>query len=667
MKQANMGDLNARRLDARPDTLDFRDRIYEPTLIEVPAQIDLAAYKAVKVPILDQGTEGACTGFGLATVANYLLLRRKLPPNLSPVSARMIYEMAKRYDEWPGEDYEGSSARGAIKGWHKHGMCSEKHWPYDAECVEKHLTNERLADAIRRPLGAYYRVNHQDLIAMHSAIAEAGILYATAKVHKGWQDIGDDGVITVKTQVSGGHAFAIVAYDERGFWIQNSWGKDWGVEGFALITYDDWLSNGTDVWVARLGAPIILRTAEAVAISQSAAANKSEAYAFFDLRPHIISIGNDGRLRTGGTYGTSAPEVKTIFKDYFKSMTKDWSKKRLLLFAHGGLVSEEAAIQRIADYRAALLKAEVYPISFFWKSDAFTALGNILQDALIRLRPEGFLDETKDFMLDRLDDTLEPLARGPGKALWDEMKKNAISATQNDEGGVRIALEHVVELLAADPSIEIHVVGHSAGAIFHAPLIQLLTSSGNIASGLMKGKTGYGLKITSCTLWAPACTTELFKEAYLPAIKGDKIEHFALFTLTDQAEQNDNCANIYHKSLLYLISNAFEQKIRIPGFRDGEPLLGMEKFIRNDNDLKELFKPNDNWILSPNNEPENSPNHSTVEHHRDFSQNESTLHATLSRILQSSDTKTAFSFRASSSLLRDRRLQIYGKSATRYR
>lgn len=224
----------------------------------------------------------------------------------------MLYEMAKRYDEWSGEDYDGSSARGAMKGWHKHGVCSEELWRYSVDCVDKHLTKERLGDAVRRPLGAYYRVNHKDLIAMHSALAEVGILYATATVHQGWQEIGEDGVIPLKSQVLGGHAFAIVAYDEQGFWIQNSWGENWGQEGFALITYDDWLSNGTDVWVGRLGAPVKLKTAQAVAISHSAAANKSEAYTFFDLRPHIISIGNNGSLRTGGNYGTSASEVKTI-------------------------------------------------------------------------------------------------------------------------------------------------------------------------------------------------------------------------------------------------------------------------------------------------------------------------------------------------------------------
>ncbi|HEY9603976.1 MAG TPA: C1 family peptidase [Allocoleopsis sp.] len=648
-------------LDARPDTLDFRDKIYEPTLVEVPAQVDLAAYKAVKVPILNQGQEGACTGFGLATVMNYLLLRRKLPADLTPVSARMIYEMAKRYDEWPGEDYEGSSARGAMKGWHKHGVCSEALWPYQMDCEDKHLTQERLADAVRRPLGAYYRVNHKDLIAMHSALAEVGILYATATVHEGWQpeQIGDDGVIPLKSQILGGHAFAIVAYDERGFWIQNSWGQEWGKQGFALITYDDWLRNGTDVWVARLGAPVILKTAEAVAISQSGAANKSDAYTFFDLRPHIISIGNNGRLKTGGNYGTSAADVNTLLTQYFPSITKSWSKKRLLLYAHGGLTSEESAIQRVADYRGALLKAEVYPISFIWRTDAWTTVENILQDALSSRRPEGIIDNTKDFMLDRLDDTLEPLTRLTGKAFWDEMKENAILATKSAEGGARIAAGHIAKLLKDDPSIELHLVGYSAGSIFHAPLVQLLTTSGKIASGPMQGETGYGLKITSCTLWVPACTTALFKQAYLPAIQGGKIGRFKMLTLTDQAEQDDDCAHIYNKSILYLVSNAFEQNMRIPGFRDGEPILGMAKFINADDTLKKLFKPNENWILSPNNEPTASSNYVSAQHHGEFDQNEPTLRSTLASILQVSNVKTAFSMHASSTALQSRRLQLH--------
>lgn len=652
-------------LNARPDTLDFRDKMYEATLYEVPTQITLAEYGKWDVPILDQGTEGACTGFGLATVANYLLRRRKVVPDPTAVSPRMLYEMARRYDEWPGEAYDGSSARGAMKGWHRHGVCAEECWSYTASKTDHRLTEKRTADALRRPLGAYYRVNHKDLVSMHSALAEVGVLYVTANVHEGWHNIGKDGVIPQTEQLLGGHAFALVAYDERGFWLQNSWGRDWGSEGFALVTYDDWLAHGTDCWVARLGAPVLLLKAESTAISHSSVAGKSEAYSFPDLRPHIISLGNDGQLNEGGSFGASRAEVAAIFQEDFPRVTKGWAKKRLLLYAHGGLVGENTAVQRLADYRPALLDAEIYPVSFIWHTDFWTTTTNILQDAVRRRRPEGVLDASKDFMLDRLDDALEPLARAlTGKLQWDEMKENARLATESANGGARIALKHIAELASNDPAVEIHVVGHSAGSIFHAPLVRLLTSNGKIATGLLQGKTGYGIDVATCTLWAPACSIKLFKEAYLPAIKEGKIERFALFTLTDEAERDDNCAQIYHKSLLYLVSNACESKPRIPIFRnDGEPLLGMEKFVRADADLKSLFKTKRaDWVLAPNTELENSQAASTAQHHGDFDDDKPTLSATLARILKESTVKASFNFSRSGSSLQEKRQRLmFGK------
>ncbi|TLD40661.1 MAG: hypothetical protein JETT_3092 [Candidatus Jettenia ecosi] len=650
----------ARRiLDTRPDTLDFRDKMYVATLMEVPIHIDLSDYKLWQAPILDQGNEGACTGFGLATVANYLLRKRRVMPDDMSVSPRMFYEMAKRYDEWRGEDYEGSSARGAMKGWHKHGVCAETIWPYDTRQSDQHLNDDRVSDASRRPLGAYYRVNHKDLVAMHTALAEVGILYATAVVHEGWNMIDADGIIPPDDTILGGHAFAIVAYDGQGFWIQNSWGADWGREGFALVTYDDWLEHGTDVWVARLGAPVTLRTAKATATSQSAAARQSETYAFRDIRPHIISIGNEGLLRTHGTYGTSEADVASIFREEFPRITGKWRKRRILLYAHGGLTNESSAIQRVADYRTALLEEEVYPLAFIWKTDFWTTLTNILKDAVSRRRPEGFLDATKDFMLNRLDDALEPMVRMlGGKLHWDEMKENAVGATVESRGGARIAARYLTEL-AKDPSVEIHVAGHSAGGIFHAPLVQLLAAEGKITSGPMKGKRGYGLKVASCTLWAPACTTELFKQTYLPVIQEGNIGHFTLFTLTDDAEQDDQCASVYNKSLLYLVSNALEDKPRIPLFRDGEALLGMEKFVRADDDLVKRFDTKKvQWILSPNNAAPGTPDHSTATSHGDFDDDKPTLRATLARILQEPEVTAQFTIHRSASSLSDRRKML---------
>ncbi len=661
---SSTGSKRVRTLNARRDTLDFRDRMFETSLVEVPTHIPLADYLAWRIPVLDQGEEGACTGFGLATVANFLLQRRKVVPDTAPVSPRMLYEMARRYDEWPGEKYSGSSARGAMKGWQKHGVCSEDEWKYEYQAPKPGgLTDARTADALRRPLGAYLRVNHKDLVAMHSALAEVGILYATATVHDGWDAIDAKGDISWPQPLAGGHAFAIVAYDANGFWIQNSWSDRWGLGGFARICYDDWLANATDVWVARLGAPVVLRQCESAAIAHSAAAARSVAYSYADLRPHIVSLGNDGALRPGGDYGTTAAELKEIFEVDMPRAMAGWPEKHVLLYAHGGLVDERSAIQRLADYRSAMLQANIYPVAFVWHSDYWSTLTNILQDAMRRRRPEGALGAAKDFLLDRLDDTLEILARSlTGKASWDEMKENALAAGSAPGGGARMALD-LLATLRTQMDFKLHIVCHSAGSIFHAPIVRLLTAPPKkIASGYLKGQTGYGMTVDTCTLWAPAVTTELFKQSYLPALNDGGIGRLALFALTDKAEQDDHCAHIYNKSLLYLVSRAFEDS----AFGEGTPLLGMEKWLARDPELSALFTGGKaDLVFSPNSNPEGSPTASRSTSHNAFDDDGATLKATLARITGAAPAPAGspnaaagdfqFDFHHSSSSLRGRR------------
>jgi papain like protease len=623
-----------RTFDARQDTLDFRDQMFVASLVEVPTKISLDSYRAIGVPILDQGKEGACTGFGLATVANFLLRVRKHFPDDECVSPWMFYDLARRYDEWPGENYSGSSARGAMKGWHKHGICTSTTYPYDPKDRVRELYVNRWDEATRRPLGAYFRVNHKDIVSMHCAISEVGILYATSLVHSGWTTVAADGHIQFSPGRIGGHAFAIVAYDESGFWIQNSWGPSWGFKGFGRVSYDDWFQNGTDVWVGRLGAPIVVSSAAAAAVGITGSAKGSRAYVFSDLRPHIISIGNDGQFRTDGMYGTSAEDVREIVSEEVPRLTAKWKKKRILLYAHGGLVPEDTAVQHIAEYRAALLEAEVYPLAFVWKTDYWTTLTNMLQDALRRRRPEGVLDATKDFMLDRLDDALEPIARLlTGKAEWDETKKNALMATVSKTGGARLAAQELAKLADSDRSIEIHLAAHSAGAILLGYLVQYLCGDA-IPTEELRGEQGLRSKVSSCTLWAPACTSELFLESYAPALEAGRLQNLALFTLTDDSEQADNCAKIYNKSLLYLVSNAFEKVARMPPFGSGVPIAGMAKSLDRSSELgRFIIDHGIDWVRSPNDSPLGARDAARARGHGDFDDDPATLEATLARIL----------------------------------
>ena len=604
-----------RVLDAMPDTVDFRDVMYVPTLMEVPPVSNLQAFRNLQLPVLDQGTEGACTGFGLATVANYLMGGRGKGPLADEVSAWMLYAMAKRYDEWPREDYSGSSARGAVKGWHKHGVCGLALW--NASGAVTDLDEAIAADAIKRPLGAYFRVNHKDLVGMHAALAEVGVLYATARVHTGWQQVrpGDDDIV-YRDDLIGGHAFAIIGYDRRGFWIQNSWGPTWGNGGLVRLSYSDWLANGTDVWVVALGAPVELDIAAAPASMRSGAPKSYEGYVYSALRPHIITSSNDGQLDPKGAFGLTPLGLENVIRKQMPLRMKQWPKKRLLLDAHGGLVPESSAIQHAANNRQACLDAEVYPLSFIWRSDAWSTIRNILHDAVSRRRDEGLLDKAKDFMLDRLDDTLEPLARLlGGKLMWDEMKENAQRASSGKLGSAKIAVDHIAAMAANGEIDEVHLAGHSAGSIFLAPVAERLAHE--------------KVAIASLSLWAPACTMDVFKTIYEPLIQAGTINAFDLYTLDDATERDDHCANIYNKSLLYLVSHAFEEQPRIPLVRpNGTPILGMARDVAEGIPAKFWQPKSREFYVAP------AATETDARRHGDFDNDPATLRTTLGRIIK---------------------------------
>ncbi|MHB1590604.1 MAG: C1 family peptidase, partial [Sulfuricella sp.] len=118
--------------------------------------------------------------------------------------------------------------------------------------------------------------------------------------------------------------------------------------------------------------------------------------------------------------------------------------------------------------------------------------------------------------------------------------------------------------------------------------------------------------------------------------------------------------NNYHKSLLYLVSDAFEKRVRIPLFQnDGEPILGMEKFVCGDPELDMLFKNGKaDWVRSPNTAKDGSPVHSTARHHGDFDDDKPTVLATLARILGQGTSEAPFSFARTPSALRVRRLKL---------
>jgi hypothetical protein len=576
-------------LDAVPDRVDARDFVYQPRLTPLPDQL----INCDAVPeILDQGQEGACTGFALAAVINFLLKARGIGDRR--VSPRMLYEMARRYDEWPGEDYEGSSARGAMKGWLRHGVCLRTTWP-DTSHGAGFLTRAIATESQVTPGGAFYRVSHKDIRDMHAALAEVKILYLTLMVHEGWGQPGPTTrtlpysdafgnqhsitlpVIERKGRADGGHAVAIVGYTSEGFIIQNSWSANWGAGGFALLPYEDYLLHATDVWVAQLGVPITADLWQQGAGDTTEGLNRAAgAIPLSEIRPYVVDVGNNGELSSTGDYWTTEDDIKRLFSTEIPTATQNWTTKRVLLYLHGGLNDEVTAARRVVAFRDVLLTNEIYPVHIMWESGFVESLNGLIRDFFTDVdeRAGDWLSRFRDGLLEAKDRTLELTVSGPGTGLWDEMKENArLSSTHPDgRGGMQLLLQYAAEALAQLPGggaqqWELHVVGHSAGCIYTAYALQPLLR--------------LGVAFRSIQLMAPAIRMDEFKQYFLGALAPGQAPRLSVYILSDVGERDDQVGP-YGKSLLYLVSNSFER-------RRETPLLGMETYIAQDPDVSNFL------------------------------------------------------------------------------
>ena len=600
-----------RTYDALPDRIDIRDWVYQPTLRALPDEL----VNCGGVPeILDQGREGACTGFALAAVINFLRNERLLAARAAGITAaafesvspRMLYELARRYDEWPGESYEGSSARGAMKGWVRHGVASRRRWP-DASFTTRHFDAAIAAEAMATPGGAFYRVQHRNVRDMHAAINETGILYVTLMVHAGWDEPGwlsaraadrrkprqtrrvacpdrrggttqlEIPVILRSGRADSGHAVAIVGYTNDGFIVQNSWGPEWGAGGFALLPYEDYMLHATDVWTLQLGVPVKVdlwvedETADTTAGAQRAA----RAVPLNDIRPYVIDVGNNGRLSDTGNYWTTEEDVRRIFDEYIPTKIRDqgWKARRIMLYLHGGLNAEADVARRIVAFRDVMEANEIYPIHIMWETGLWETLKHIIADFFTRDDEDaraggvsGWLRRFREGLLEARDRSFEMTVAGLGAKVWAEMKENARFASASDEGGMRIlarcASDAVQRLSPAGrEKWELHVVAHSAGSIFAAHAMPYLIDS--------------GVPFTSLQLMAPAITVREFNQLVVPRVEAGECPQPTAYVLSDVGELDDfvGTSGAYGKSLLFLVSNAFE------GRRE-TPLVGMERFLR---------------------------------------------------------------------------------------
>ena len=562
-----------RQLTVRKDPTDLNDRHYQPPPLGLadafPSDADiqkfLPAYTQAGL-ILDQGSEGACTGFGLACVVNYLRwYKAGGPAKMASVSPRMLYNFARRYDEYDGENYSGSSCRGALKGWFNHGVCLDDDWPYSQPQPRYGYAR----NATNHTLGVYYRIDLKCITDLQAAIQAVGAVYVSAFTHEGWHQLprqkkapaGHAQIPLIpfdgRPSETDGHAFALVGFNTQGFVLQNSWGTDFGVGGFAVLSYADWLANGMDAWVVAMGVPGVVVGRVSVVASQAQAvaggANTGLWWSEDQAYQHSVVLGNDGRVKRYLTEDelsrTLGHQVCDLPDQWFRGPASG-AVKRLVIYAHGGLNSENDAIQRARAMGRHFEGNDCYPLFLVWKTGLMESLRGIISDAFHK--QPALAGGVAEWIADKTDLAIEKtIGRPLARPIWSEMKENAELAFNSGRGG-ELLIKALEKLMATwGNKLEIHLVGHSAGSIILGHLLSTLARRGVPTAA-----------VTSIHLYAPACTVAFANKHY--AMDPEVMARLHLQVLSDRVERNDTVAAVYRKSLLYFVSNALEVDLRTP-------------------------------------------------------------------------------------------------------
>ncbi|MBG6190861.1 hypothetical protein IWX64_001813 [Arthrobacter sp. CAN_A212] len=298
-------------------------------------------------------------------------------------------------------------------------------------------------------------------------------------------------------------------------------------------------------------------TAESPAAASDAAARGSglSAEQLALLKPHVVNLSR-GKFSSGGEISSTAADVDAIFEEHLPAFAAARTGVPIMIYAHGGLVSESSGLRSAHRQREWWTSNGVYPIFFIWETGFL--------DALFGSLPGG-----RGVVGDLKDRAVELTARAAGgERIWGEMKRFAEVASASGGGALYVA-QALGKYVAANPKTTVHAVGHSAGSIFHSSFVPAA-----LKAGLPE--------FASLNLLAPAVRTDTFKTQLAPEA-GKGIKSLAMFTMKQQAERDDSVARpFYGKSLLYLVRASFEKE-------EFTPLLGLQECVSTDPELRKFF------------------------------------------------------------------------------
>jgi C1A family cysteine protease len=228
---------------------DPRDYNYKPSTIALREAVTLREWDS---RVEDQNEASSCVGNAVCN-AYELLLKKKSPDLFKELSRLFVYYNARKEDGLTVMSDEGTYVRSALRGLQSHGVCSEVIWPYDITKVNVEPSAEAYAAALDYKIAAYYRLRtiNQICDALNN---EYPVPYGMEIFDRFYDVDASNPIVNMpygSEENLGGHAMCLIGYDlaKKLFLAKNSFGTDWGDQGYCWVPFNYIRDYGYDIWV----------------------------------------------------------------------------------------------------------------------------------------------------------------------------------------------------------------------------------------------------------------------------------------------------------------------------------------------------------------------------------------------------------------------------------
>jgi hypothetical protein len=220
----------------------------------LPASVDL---RTAWWKIGDQARTGSCVGWAAADgVLRWHFVQSGKLDQSTLLSVRYIWMAAKETDEFTTRptsfiESDGTSLKAALDIARKYGVVTDSELPFVNGQLYGGKASAFYSMAATRRIASYYALRRPLIPIPASMIVSAFRLWLATKgpilvrlvVDRTFNGLTNDTSGKLDTYkpyppgASGGHAVAIVGYTPTSFIVRNSWGTDWGDQGFGYASH----------------------------------------------------------------------------------------------------------------------------------------------------------------------------------------------------------------------------------------------------------------------------------------------------------------------------------------------------------------------------------------------------------------------------------------------